>query len=190
LTTGEGGGITARNPALIETAKKLRYCGIGKSGFDAAMQHANGRWWEHEITEPFIKMLPTNIAANIGLAQLEKIDMLQRRRKEIWYYYKETLNIPELVLPVNNKHDKHSYFTFCIRAQRRDELAKYLLDEGIYTTLRYHPLHLSPLYGQVDSFLPASEKLSREALNIPLHPRLTDDDVQYVIDSIRCFYGR
>ena len=69
-----------RDRNKIERAKILRYCGIGKSGFEAAATGVGekSRWWEYNIQEPFIKMLPTNIAAAIGLAQL---DARHRRRR-------------------------------------------------------------------------------------------------------------
>jgi aminotransferase len=68
---------------------------------------------------------------------------------------------------------------------KRDDLARHLLDNGIYSTLRYHPLHLNPLYRQTDKRLPTSERLNAEALCIPLHPGLSDDDVARVIDTMR-----
>lgn len=192
LTVGEGGGITSNNPALIERAKVMRYCGIGKSGFDSAMTSTSGksRWWEYNIQEPFIKMLPTNLAASIGLAQLDRIDALQARRKEIWDTYQiELTGIPGLIRPKDAKDgDRHSYFTYCIRVANRDDLAHYLLSEQIYTTLRYHPLHMNPLYQQMDVRLPNSEQLNNDALSIPIHPRLTDLEVNKVIEAIRNFY--
>jgi len=192
LTVGEGGGITARDPARIERAKVMRYCGIGKSGFDAAVSSAGGksRWWEYNIQEPFIKMLPTNMSANIGLAQLDRIDALQARRKAIWEtYQRELAQVPELITPpVAPEGDRHSYFTYCIRVPRRDELAHHLLDNQIYTTLRYHPLHLNPLYGQMDVRLPNCEQLNEEALSIPLHPRMSDSDVVKVVECIQRFF--
>lgn len=192
LTVGEGGGITARNSQWIERAKVMRYCGIGKSGFDAAVSSAGdkARWWEYNIQEPFIKMLPTNLAAGIGLAQLDRIDALQARRKEIWEtYQRELTHVPGLIAPVDAEgEDRHSYFTYCIRVPRRDELAHYLLGQEIYTTLRYHPLHLNPLYGQMDVRLVNSEQLNQDALSIPIHPRMTDSDVGKVIDTIKQFY--
>lgn len=193
LTVGEGGGITARDPARIARAKVMRYCGIGKSGFDAAVSAAGGkaRWWEYDIQEPFIKMLPTNLAASIGLAQLDRIDALQRRRREIWEtYQRELARVPELIVPADAAEgDRHSYFTYCVRALRRDELAHYLLDRQIYTTLRYHPLHLNPLYGQVDVRLPNCERLNEDALSIPIHPRMSDVDLERVISSIKEFFA-
>lgn len=193
LTVGEGGGITARDPARIARAKVMRYCGIGKSGFDAAVSSSGGkaRWWEYNIQEPFIKMLPTNLAANIGLAQLDHIDALQARRKEIWDVYQHELaRVPGLITPPEAPAgDRHSYFTYCIRVPRRDELAHYLLENQIYTTLRYHPLHLNPLYGQLDVRLPNCEQLNEDALSIPIHPRMIDEDVEKVIKNIHNFYG-
>lgn len=194
LTAGEGGGITARVQERISRAKWLRYCGIGKSGFDAATSGAGrpGRWWQYDIREPFIKMLPTNIAAAIGLAQLERLDALQARRKAIWETYQRDLaDVPEVTCPQEAAPgDRHGYFTFCIRVPRRDELARMLLAEGIYTTLRYHPLHLNPIYGQADQRLVNCERLNEEALSIPLHPRLTDDEVARVVRAMRHFFGR
>lgn len=193
LTVGEGGGITARLPARIERAKAMRYCGIGKSGFDSAISTADGksRWWEYTIQEPFIKMLPTNLAASIGLAQLDRIDTLQARRKEIWdTYQRELSSVTGLINPPEaSVGDRHSFFTYCIRAPERDELAHYLLSQHIYTTLRYHPLHLNPLYGQMDVRLPNCEKLNLDALSIPIHPRMSDDDVEKVIAKIKEFYS-
>lgn len=192
LTVGEGGGITAKLPELIERAKVMRYCGIGKSGFDSAIANAGtkARWWEYNIQEPFIKMLPTNMAAGIGIAQLDRIDSLQARRKEIWDTYQNELSkVPGLITPPEAESgDRHSYFTYCIRVPRRDELAHYLLGEDIYTTLRYHPLHLNKLYGQMDVRLKNAEKLNDDALSIPIHPRLTDKEIEKVIDKIKIFF--
>jgi dTDP-4-amino-4,6-dideoxygalactose transaminase len=192
LTVGEGGGITARDPKRIERAKIMRYCGIGKSGFDSAVKTAGNkvRWWEYNIQEPFIKMLPTNISASIGLAQLDRIDALQERRKKIWQRYQLAFaSEPQILTPVDAINgDRHSYFTYCICVPRRDELAYYLLDKQIYTTLRYHPLHLNPLYDQNSLRLKNCERLNNEALSIPIHPRMSEVDVEKVIDCIKKFY--
>ena len=193
LTVGEGGGITARLPELIERAKIMRYCGIGKSGFDSAVANAGkkSRWWEYNIQEPFIKMLPTNLAAGIGIAQLDRIDSLKARRKEICErYQKEFAIINEVITRTDaNFGDRHSYFTYSIRVPKRDDLAHFLLKEEIYTTLRYHPLHLNPLYGQMSLKLINSEILNEEALSIPIHPRLTDEELEKVIEKIKLFYN-
>ncbi len=193
LTAGEGGGITAKDATKSARAKHLRYCGIGKSGFEAATSAPSlARWWEYDIKEPFIKMLPTNIAASIAAVQLSRLDDLQARRRAIWDRYDAELgDLGGLVLPKSaSPSDQHGYFTYCVRAKERDALARALLEAGIYTTLRYHPLHLNRLYAETERRLPNTERLNEEALSIPLHPRLTDDDVTRVIAGIKRFYRR
>jgi aminotransferase len=189
LTTGEGGGITAGKAEMIERAKILRYCGIGKSGFDAAAG-GNERWWEYNIQDTFIKSLPTNMAAGIGLAQIEKIDDFQKWRKGIWKLYQYELSkIPCIILPKDAPEgDRHSYFTFCIRVPSRNKLAAYLLKHGVYTTLRYHPLHMNKIFNHTHYTFPNSERLNEEALNIPIHPRMSVDDVGKVVHLIKEFY--
>lgn len=188
LAMGEGGGVTARDPQRIARARTLRYCGIGKSGFEASADKE--RWWEYNVTDFFPKMLPNDIAAGIGLAQLRKLDRLQRRRRAIWDVYQRELGgISWLVQPSGPEADeRHSYFTYCVRVLggKRNGFAKYLYEKGIYTTLRYHPLHLNRIYGS-SARLPVCERLNEEALSLPLHPRLSDDDVDRVLRAVRRF---
>ena len=194
ITTIEGGGIITRRRDLYERAKRLRYCGIGKSGFEAAASNAKekNRWWEYNISEPFIKMLPTNVGAAVGVEQLKKIDSLQSHRKKIWDFYQRSFSeIPEIITPIDPESDeRHSYFTYVISIkENRDELAKFLLDNQIYTTLRYHPLHLNPLY-QSDKVLPNSEVLNEISLSIPIHPNLTMEQAEYIVQNILNFYKK
>ncbi len=187
LTMGEGGGITTRHNSLALRAKTLRYSGIGKSGFEAST-HGKKRWWEYDIKEPFIKMNPSDISAAIGLEQLENLDNLQEYRKKIWdLYQKEFNNEDWIIKPVDASLDsKHSYFTYSIRVPNRDSFAQYLFDNGIYSTLRYHPLHLNQLYNS-NKKLPNSEILNEEAISIPLHPNLSENEIWKVIETVKSF---
>ena len=154
LAVGEGGGLTMKSSELFDRAKTLRYCGIGKSGFDAS--ETNHKWWEYNIRESFIKMNPSDIE--------------------------------EIITPLESTPGyKHSYFTYAIRVKNRNELAKYLLDNGVYTTVRYHPLHLNEIYKQTYKILPNCETLNDEALNIPLHPNMSGQDADVVVELISSF---
>lgn len=190
LSIGEAGGITAKRKELIDKARFLRYCGIGKSGFEASV--SKGKWWEYNVIDFFPKMIPDDIGASIGLVQLRKLDTHQAIRKRIWErYQKEFSMVSWLDLPKGpDKGEQHSYFTFCIRLknEKRDEFARYLYDNGIYTTLRFHPLHLNAIY-KSKAKLPNCEELNETALNIPLHPGLSDADVDYIIEKIKGFNG-
>jgi aminotransferase len=185
LVMGEGGAVTTRNPSTFEQAKLLRYCGIGKSGFEASTSNKD-RWWEYNIAEFFPKLLVSDINAGIGLAQLRKLDQLQATRKRIWNAYQEAFkDLDWLARPRDAEEgDQHSYFTYVIRIAKRDRSAKILYDRGIYTTLRYHPLHMNAIY-KSDAKLPVSERLNHEALSIPLHPNLSQADVDKIIAEVR-----
>ena len=188
LVMGEGGGLTARDAALLERARRLRYCGIGKSGFEASA--SKDRWWEYQVTDFFPKMLPSDIAASIGLAQLRKLDALQERRRRIWRRYQEEFQDLAWLRrpPEAPERDRHSFFTYCIRVPggRRDALAKRLYAAGIYTTLRYQPLHLIPIY-RSEARLPVCERLNEEALSLPIHPGLREADVDHIIGEVKKF---
>lgn len=188
LASPDGGGVTARDPALVARAKTLRYCGIGKSGFEASA--SKDRWWEYNVTDFFPRFLPNDISAAVALAQLRRLDELQKSRKAIWsLYQKEFAGIGWLNCPIDAAADEqHSYFTYCVRIPGglRDRFAKYLYDKGIYTTLRYHPLHMNPIY-RSNARLPNSERLNDEALSLPIHPRLSDSDLQRILEAVRGF---
>ena len=188
IAAGEAGALTTRDPVFAKRAKNLRYCGIAKSGFESAMDEPKSRWWEYAIQEVFPKMLPSDLSGALALAQLSKIDTLQKTRKGIWDRYQEAFSLIDwITCPLNAKNgDTHSFFTFFIQVPHRNELADHLLKQGIYTTLRYHPLHMNPIY-QSNAYLPNSEKLNQTGLNIPLHPRLTEKQVETVISAILNF---
>lgn len=188
LVMGEGGGVSIRDSSQAARATELRYSGLRKRGFDKAGEV--DRWWEMDITGAFPRLLPSDVSAAMGLAQLRKLDLMQARRKVIWEtYQREFASVSWLVRPSDAlPGDRHSFFTYCIRALggRRDALAKHLLSNEIYTTLRFHPLHLNAVYGS-KARLAATERLNEEGLSLPLHPRLSDTDVERIVGVIRQF---
>jgi aminotransferase len=190
LAMGEGGGVTAQSAELVAKARLLRYCGIGKSGFQASAD--KDRWWEYNIVDFMPKFLPSDVHAAIGVAQLRKLDGLQAYRKKIWeLFQRELAGVSWLALPQDpGAHERHSYFTYFVRVLngKRDRLAKYLYDKGIYTTLRYHPLHMNPIY-KSSARLPVSERLNEEGLNLPLHPNLSEGDLEKILSAVRSFGG-
>jgi dTDP-4-amino-4,6-dideoxygalactose transaminase len=188
LATPDGGGVSSSRPEVMEAVRRLRYCGIGGSGFDRSER--GGRWWENDDVTPFPRAIPNDVSASIGLVQLQRLAANQQRRTALWARYQQELaDLAWLVRP----HDpaagtRHSYFTYLVRVAdgRRDQLAHHLLAQGIYTTLRYQPLHLVPRYATAAS-LPGCDLLAEQGLNLPLHPRLTDEEQGRVIDALRVF---
>jgi dTDP-4-amino-4,6-dideoxygalactose transaminase len=191
LACPEGGGLTASS-ILCRKARNLRYCGVEKSGF-AAAGNADHRWWEHAVNGVFPKILCNDVCASIALEQLRRLPDLQKRRDRVYDVYMDELLPMAAVGFVKLPHGlspSHSRFTFFIRCERRDQLARFLKIRGVYTTLRYSPLHRVPLYGQQDVSLPNTEALADNGLNIPLHPGMTQEDAHWIVNSIYEFYEK
>jgi len=194
LCTGDGGMIYLKDKKLLEIAKEFLYLGLPgkqKSGMDRSTD-GGGNWWEFEVNRPGHRAIMNNIAGAIGLAQMEKLqDFICRRRKIDERYRRELNGIHWLKLPPDvPSYCQSSYYLFWIQTEYRDKLARYLLDNGVYTTYRYWPLHkvqyFSDAAGGIFS-LPGAEEASRYTLNIPLHQSLSDDDVTKIIALIRSF---
>ncbi|NCU04383.1 MAG: DegT/DnrJ/EryC1/StrS family aminotransferase [Chitinophagaceae bacterium] len=190
IAVGEGGGIWFKEKERIDQSRMMRYCGIGFSGFQAASNNNDGNWWEYDIQQPNVKMLPSDIEGALAVVQLKHLPVNQQRRKAIWDYYQQAFaNTAAVTIPVACKpNETHSYFTYFIQvpAARRNALAKHLYEKGIYSTLRYHPLHLNAIY-QSTASLPNSEQLNATGLNIPLHQNLTDEQVELIAVTINDF---
>jgi aminotransferase len=77
---------------------------------------------------------------------------------------------------------------YWIQTERRDELARFLLENDIYTTFRYYPLHLVGHYGS-DASLPNAESVNETTLCLPLHQNLSNSDVSYIVDKVQEFFG-
>lgn len=192
IAVGEGGGISMKSGSYYEMAENYILSGIGRSGVET-FRNKKVRWWENEIQDAFIKMRASDITAGFGIAQLNKLSSLQNRREQIWNAYKNELNdINQISMPADSiplGTIEHSYFTFFLRTPYRDDLAYFLYERGIYTTLRFFPLHMTKYYKNTNRLF-NTEKLNETGLNIPLHPNMSDNDLDYVIQSIRDFFKK
>lgn len=194
VCTGDGGMIYLKSDELVTVAKELLYHGLPvkqKSGTDNAAS-GNTNWWEIEINRFGKRAIMNNIAGALGVEQLKKLDTFLFRRKEVYgTYLKELAGCEWLTLPPEIGYDIiPSYYFFWIQLEKRDELARFLFENGVYSTFRYWPLHKIKHFGQEKVDLPNSDYVSQHTLNIPLHQSLSDDDVSKVISLIKEFGER
>lgn len=193
LSTGDGGAIVLKTNDLFERAKEIRYLGIAnrQSGIDA-IKAGISRWWEIELNATSNRFIPNDISSAIGRVQLKKVDSFLSRRKQIWEYYQNELSsLKEIECPPESLPDTAScFYLYWITIQeKRDALAAYLNDNGVYCTFRYFPLHLIKHY-QCSTELPNSEKINDTVLNIPIHQNLTDNDLKMIVKLIKKFFKR
>lgn len=193
LSTGDGGAIVIKNKAYYDKLISLRYLGLAPkktSGIDS-FKEKEKQWWEIELDSISNRFLMNDIAAAIGIEQLKKLESFIEKRKMIWNsYQKELKDIEQLILPPEPlANTESSYYLYWLRVKNnlRDKLAKYLVENDIYVTFRYYPLHLIKYYNYKIN-LPESEKIVAESLNIPLHQNLTENDIEIIINTIKKFF--
>jgi len=191
IVTGDGGMVYLNDDGLMRKAKELLYLGLApkdKSGIDK-LNAGDDIWWDIEINAPGRRAIMNNVSAAIGLAQLEKLDRSLKRREQINALYNEAFsNLEWLKIPPNiNEENTSSFYFYWVQTKFRDKLAKYLKENGVYSTFRYWPLNRVQYFGLSSKGLDNSEIAADITLNIPIHPALSDDDVSKIIDLVRRF---
>lgn len=194
LVMGDGGGLTFRDPKMCKKGKSLRYLGLAdtsRSGLDALTENQMKRWWEFQVQDLAGRHISNDILAAIGRVQLRKVPDFIARRKAVWAMYQEQMaGIDGLTLPPEPLAGCESaYFMYWVQAEKRDDLAVWLTDNGVYCTFRYYPLHLIDRFGPQIS-LPSADAANETTLNLPLHQNLSDDDVTRVSDLVRAFFEK
>lgn len=190
LVMADGGALWLNGDRAWDYAQQLRYFGFPpkqRSGTDA-QGNGQGRWWEFNIERTSGRYISNDVLAAIGRIQLRRLPSFLKRRELVWNAYQEAfaeldgITCPPEPLPLCTT----SYYLYWIQLERRDELARYLCDRGIYCTFRYYPLHLVDYYGSSER-LPNAEHAGERTLNLPLHQNLTDADVDKIIETVKDF---
>jgi dTDP-4-amino-4,6-dideoxygalactose transaminase len=172
MTTGEGGMITTDDDDVATSARLLR-------------AHGAAERYKHEVLGFNFRM--TNIHAAIGNAQMAKIDGWTQRRRENAARLDELLG-GVVATPASRCWATHVYHQYTVRIPGgRGDIARRLADRGIGSGVHYPiPVHQQPLYrdmGYADD-LPVAERASRDVLSLPVHPALTNDDLEAVATGL------
>jgi perosamine synthetase len=183
ITTGEGGAITTSDE---QYASRMRF--LRGQAVDPAKNY-----WHPEVGYNY-RM--TNVAAAIGTAQAERLDVHVRRRQQIAQWYFEELrdyeHIFQLPHPASWATPSYWMFTILMRPDAqvpRDEWMQALSSKGIESRPVFYPIHTMPMYrpqasqGKHSSQFPVAEQCSARGINLPTHGNLTRDDVAYVCEQ-------
>lgn len=189
LAMGDGGAIAMHDQELAQRAKRLRWLGIDKGTWDRTASDRS-YWWEYSVDEIGLKCHMNDVAASMGLVQLRKLPATNARRREIAERYTAGLaDLPWVQTPpMDTPEYKSSWHIYFVQVEERDELNAYLKEHDIGTGVHYKPIHLYRCYGNRPD-LPVAERVFPRLLSLPMHPGLTDDDVDYVIEQIHAFYA-
>jgi dTDP-4-amino-4,6-dideoxygalactose transaminase len=181
ITTGEGGAVTTNSPDLADELRRFRNHGI--------VRLPEVDPWYYEVRSLGLNYRLTDLQAALGASQLDKLDALIARRNEIAERYRAGLAGTSVVLPPAAPEGwRHGYHLFAIRVPERRRVYDALAAQGIGTQVHYVPLHRHPVYADLGfgpEDLPNTEAAYAGLLSIPMHPSLTDADVDRVIDALR-----
>lgn len=181
LATGDGGMITTDDEDVYRRAIRLRWLGIDKSTWERSGV-AERYWWEYRIDEVGYKYHLNDIAAALGIVQLQKLDEMQAiRHRLVKQYLAELADVPGVELPEYDPDS--SWHMLVVRVAHRNEISLWLQDQGISTGVHYKPLHLYPLYHKYS--LPVAEAEWPRLLTLPLYPALTSEEVSTVCAKMR-----
>jgi dTDP-4-amino-4,6-dideoxygalactose transaminase len=191
LNSGEGGMLVINDERFIRRSEIIWEKGTNRSEFFRGEVNKYG-WID--IGSSF---LPSEIIAAYLYAQLENIDNIQTRRKDIWEAYLKGLgtccNQNDVKLPFVPEYatnNGHMFYLVCPDLQTRTSLIEYLKKNGIYAVFHYLSLHKSPYYqskhdGRV---LINSDIYTDQLVRLPMFYELTITEVNYIIDSIKSFF--
>lgn len=193
LVTGEGGMVTTDRDEWAELIRVLSLHGMSRGAWK---RYSSSGYAHYQILYPGFKYNMMDLQAAMGIHQLAKLQAFLRKREEIWKTYDEAFKDLPVRLPAppepSTVHARHLY-TPLLELERlkidRDAVLVELKEKGIGTGVHFVSLHLQPYYretlGCKDHDFPNALEISKRTLSLPLSARLTDDDVERVINAFR-----
>ena len=174
LAMPTGGLISINNhnyKKITEDLKSKRWCGI-----------SNRKYADYDVDKIGWNFYMNELSAAIGLVQLQKIKKMNNKRKSIAKIYDKELNVSKKI-PFTSTCVYHLYW-ICVRD--RNFFRKKLLEKGIETGTHYKPIHQMSLYKKSVK-LPLTEKIAKEIVTIPIHPNLTESQIDYIVKTANRF---
>lgn len=191
LTTAEGGMLVGP-PQVIDRARIWSLHGMSRDAFDRYTEHGS---WYYEVVLPGFKYNMSDLQAALGLIQLRRLPEMQRRRRQIAERYTTAFaGMEEVEAAPSRPHVEHAWHVYALRLHLdrltidRSRFIEELRARKIGTSVHFIPLHLQPYYRdryelRPEDF-PVATREYRRLISLPLHPGLSDRDVDDVIEAV------
>lgn len=181
ITTGDGGAIAIKDEEKYLRAKTLRWFGIDR--FNSKVGFLGER--EYNINELGYKYHLNDYSAALGLANLEDLDFILQRRKEIAEFYKSKIIQNDLIKFLDYKEENSSAnWLFTIILNNRNSFITYLKEKGIPTSVVHLGIHNNDVFKKSFSNLENQNLFDKQQISIPLHSNLTNNDINQIVDVI------
>ncbi len=191
ISSGEGGMLAINDKSFINRAEIIREKGTNRSQF------FRGEVAKYSWVDIGSSFLPSDIIAAFLYAQLEKLEIIQKKRLKIWQtYYKKLQSLANTgyfqlpQIPSYATNNAHLFYIICRNFREREDLIDFLKKNGILAVFHYLPLHRSSFYrkNHGNRRLPHCDFYSRCLLRLPLFCNLSQSNIEYIIKKIKEFY--
>ncbi len=174
ITTGEGGMVITNDQTIFDRAVHFKGQGLAKY-----------REYWHDVIGYNYRM--TNICAAIGLAQLEQIETILKKKRQIAELYQDLLKDTNFKVHPEIGDVFHSYWMVSIlvsQATQRDTVREHLAQAGIETRPVFYPVHTMPMYSQKYQKHQVAEDIGWRGINLPSYPDLSEEQIEYICDTL------
>jgi UDP-4-amino-4,6-dideoxy-N-acetyl-beta-L-altrosamine transaminase len=193
LTTGEGGAVVCKDPAVAQRAHEFHFIGLVRD--PSRFELTDEGPWHQEVHEYGVNYRLTDLGAALGLSQLRRLAEFKRRRAEITARYNAAFaDVDGLRTPVQRADVDPMWHLYPVRVLggRRREVFEAMRAAGIGVQVNYIPVYWHPVFahqGYRRGQCPNAERFYAEELSLPLFPDLTDSDVDRVIETLLQLVG-
>ena len=189
MTTGEGGMVVTNDDAAADKMRILRSHGMTTMTWDRHKGHA----WSYDVVELGYNYRIDEIRAALGRVQLSKLERNNQLRRDLSTLYREQLSelIPTIIVPFDKPRGRSACHLLPVLLPvgcDRFGFMEYMKTHGIQTSIHYPPIHKFKTYsegGKTLYNLPLTEDVAGREVTLPLYPGLTDENVAYVVQSVR-----
>ncbi len=192
ICTGEGGILTTNRDDIAEKARVMSLHGMSRAAWN---RYGKSGSWRYDIEYLGFKYNMFDIQAALAKTQMDKLDFMQARRREIVKAYNEAFNkLDGVKIPIEREYTTHSWHLYILRLELdkltidRDKFIELMSEANIGTSVHFIPVHLMSFYrnnyGCKEGDLPLTEKYFDSIISLPLYPKMTDRDVKDVIDVV------
>jgi UDP-4-amino-4,6-dideoxy-N-acetyl-beta-L-altrosamine transaminase len=203
IATGEGGMITTNDEMLYKKLLELRTHGITRDAsiFKNSVAFASGQVVEENAPYPgwYMEMQTlgfnyrfTDFQAALGISQLSRANEGLNKRKEIAKKYEASFANQNYIKGQSGFVEGHAYHLYIIEVENRLGLYNYLREHKIFAQVHYIPCHLMPYYkelGWKEGDFPMVELYYKNCISLPMYPTLTNDEQEFVIQTIKNYYA-
>jgi len=189
LSTGDGGMLVTDDDVVAERVRRLRWLGISSDTWARFNNGHQGHAWEYEVEELGYKYCMNDIAAALGLVQLEKLDRGNELRRQLVQRYHQAFADLDGVEPLAiRSYGESACYSMVVQLDERDALSDFLQSCDIQSAVHFRPNHLYPVYASYrPARLPVVEAVWQRILTLPLYPQMEAAVQDRVIDSVRRF---